>query len=74
MFADDTGIMVASQSVSDFQNLVNDDVQSLVNWVQFNKLSLNILKTTHFYRIKKEGGSGLHHPHPPTPFIWELMT
>ena len=45
MFADNTGMMVASQSVSNLQNLVNNSIQSLVNWLQLNKLRLNVLKT-----------------------------
>ena len=40
MFADETGIMVASHSVSDLQNLLNDYTQSLVNWLQLSKLGL----------------------------------
>ena len=38
MLADDTGTMVASQSVSDLQNLLNDDIHSLVNWLELNRV------------------------------------
>ena len=38
MLADDTGTMVASQSVSDLQNLLNDDIHSVVNWLELNRV------------------------------------
>ena len=45
MFADDTNISFSSNTLSDLENLINFELQSLNRWLLANKLSLNIAKT-----------------------------
>ena len=45
IFADDTGLMAASESFPHLKNLIEEDIQSLVKWLANNKLTLNVLKT-----------------------------
>ncbi len=45
MFADDTSISYASDSVEELQNVINTELKGLNDWLTTNKLSLNIVKT-----------------------------
>ena len=45
MFADETNISYATDSVNKLQNVLNSELKSLHNWLNTNKLSLNIAKT-----------------------------
>ena len=45
IFADNTGLMTASESFPHLKNLIEEDIQSLVKWLANNKLMLNVLKT-----------------------------
>ena len=45
MFADDTNISYAADSVNELQNVLNSELKSLHNWLNTNRLSLNIAKT-----------------------------
>ncbi len=45
MFADDTSVSYAADSVDELQNVLNSKLKSLHNWLIANKLSLNIAKT-----------------------------
>ena len=45
MFADDTNTSFSSNNLSDLENLMNFDLQSLNRWLIANKLSLNVAKT-----------------------------
>ena len=45
MYADDTSLMFASDSVTHINDCVNDDLNNLKSWLQGNKLSLNVAKT-----------------------------
>ena len=45
MYADDTSLMFASDSVTHINDCVNDDLSNLKSWLQGNKLSLNVAKT-----------------------------
>ena len=45
IFADDSGIMAASKTVNKLQSLLQEDIDSLVVWMNANKLTLNLLKT-----------------------------
>ena len=45
MFADDTNISFSSNTLSDLENRINFELQSLNRWLLANKLSLNIAKT-----------------------------
>ena len=45
MYADDTSIYYASESVSEINQAVNADLEALKGWLEENKLSLNVAKT-----------------------------
>ena len=45
MFADDTSVSYAANSVNELQNVLNSELKSLHNWLITNRLSLNIAKT-----------------------------
>ena len=45
IFANDSGIMAASKTVNELQSLLQKDIDSLVVWMNANKLTLNLLKT-----------------------------
>ena len=45
MFADDTNISYAADSVNELQNVLDSELKSLHNWLNTNRLSLNIAKT-----------------------------
>ena len=45
MYADDTSLMFASDSITQINDFVNDDLSNLKSWLQANKLSLNVSKT-----------------------------
>ena len=44
-FADDTNLLCLSNSIKKLNKLVNTDLKHLVNWLNANKISLNIKKT-----------------------------
>ena len=44
-FADDTNLLSLSNSVKKLNELVNADLEQLVNWLNPNKISLNVKKT-----------------------------
>ena len=45
MFADDTSISYAANSMDELQSVVNSELENLHKWLNTNKLSLNIAKT-----------------------------
>ena len=45
MFANDTSVSYAANSVGELQNVMDSELKSLNNWLIANKLSLNIAKT-----------------------------
>ena len=45
MFAGDTSVSYAANSVNELQNVLNSELKSLHNWLIINWLSLNIAKT-----------------------------
>ena len=44
-FADDTNLIFASKSISTIENVMNNELRFLVEWLRANKLSLNEKKT-----------------------------
>ena len=44
-FADDTNLLCLSNSIKKLNKLVNADLKHLVNWLNANKMSLNVKKT-----------------------------
>ena len=45
LFADNTNITVAGNSLNDVEDAVNSDLERLRKWLITNKLSLNVAKT-----------------------------
>ena len=45
MFADDTSVSYAANSVGELQNVMDSELKSLNSWRIANKLSLDIAKT-----------------------------
>ena len=45
MYADDTSLSFASNNIDDLNRFMNEDLNCLKDWLQGNKLSLNVLKT-----------------------------
>ena len=45
MYADDTSLSFASNNIDDLNQFMNEDLDCLKDWLQGNKLSLNVLKT-----------------------------
>ena len=45
MFADDTSVSYASDSLDELQNVLNSELKCLHSWLITNRLSLNIAKT-----------------------------
>ena len=45
MFADDTNVSLASSTLFELENVLNQELQNLNIWLRVNKLSLNIAKT-----------------------------
>jgi hypothetical protein len=45
LFADDTNITASGECLTDIENAVNLDLESLRKWLTANKLSLNVAKT-----------------------------
>ena len=67
MYADDTTISYSSDSVTNIYDSVNEDLDHLKNWLESNKLSLNVAKTQSMLigsrnRLKKIGM--FEHPEP----------
>ena len=45
MYADDTSISYSSKNIDDLNETLNSDLDSLKQWLEGNKLSLNVIKT-----------------------------
>ena len=46
MYADDTSLAYASNSIDDITKAMNTELESLKKWLHGNKLTLNVTKTT----------------------------
>ena len=44
-FADDTNLLYVNDSIKKLNNAVNSDLKNLTNWLNANKISLNVIKT-----------------------------
>ena len=44
-FADDANLLCMSNSIKKLNKLVNADLKHLVNWLNTNKISLNVTKS-----------------------------
>ena len=47
MFADDTYITMANENINHIENMLNDDLAAVENWLKTNKLSCNTKKTSY---------------------------
>ena len=45
MYADDTSISYSSKNIEDLTEMLNSELKCLKQWLQGNKLSLNVIKT-----------------------------
>ena len=45
MFADDTSLTAAGETLSEVEKRINEDLRNVHNWLSANKLNLNIAKT-----------------------------
>ena len=45
MYAEDTSIFYSSSSLADINQTLNSELNELKQWLQGNKLSLNVIKT-----------------------------
>ena len=45
MYADDTSISYSSKNIDELNETLNSDLDSLKQWLEGNKLSLNVIKT-----------------------------
>ena len=45
MYADDTRISYSSKNIDELNETLNSDLESLKQWLEGNKLSLNVIKT-----------------------------
>ena len=67
MYADDTSISYSSSSLADINQTLNSELNDLKQWLQGNKLSLNVLKTQALIvgsqpKIKKITDKTVDHP------------
>ena len=44
-FADDTNLLIINKSLKRLNKLLNSDLKNLANWLNTNKISLNVSKT-----------------------------
>ena len=59
LFADDTNLFLDGKNISDMTHVVNSELQKIVQWLNANKLSINIEKTKYiiFTSNKKKSGN-----------------
>ena len=53
-FADDTNLLCLSNSIKKLNELVNTDLKHLVNWLNANKISLNVKKKSEIIIFKSK--------------------
>ena len=49
LFADDTNLLASHNNLTDLANITNTELRKISNWLNVNKLSLNLSKTTCMY-------------------------
>lgn len=47
LFADDTNIFIKGRDINELQNILNQELEHVANWIKSNKLTLNISKTNY---------------------------
>ena len=53
-FADDTSLFLDGKNISDMTHVVNSELQKIVQWLNANKLSINIEKTKYIIFISNK--------------------
>ena len=53
LFADDTNLFISGVDIDHMQNILNDELHHISQWLMTNKLSLNVKKTHYMVIIKK---------------------
>jgi len=54
MYADETSISIAASSLPQLESALNTELANLHEWLNVNKLGLNIAKTELMYRLTSE--------------------
>ena len=49
-FAEDTNLLTIKKSLKRLNKLLNIDLKNLTNWLNANKISLNVSKTEHYFQ------------------------
>ena len=55
LFADDSNMFLSGRNCDDLINVMNEEMVKIVDWLNANKLSLN-LKKTHFMIFRRKRG------------------
>ena len=45
LFADDNNVFLSGKNIDQMTNIMNDELDSIFIWLNYNKLSLNVKKT-----------------------------
>ena len=53
MFADDTNLFISGLDIDHMQNLLNNELHHIFQWLMANKLSLNVKNTDYMVIAKK---------------------
>ena len=54
LFADDTNLTYADDDLNKIISVLNDDLKILQNWLNMNKLSLNVMKTKYMFVASRQ--------------------
>ena len=52
LFADDTNIFATGKNLTELTNMLNTELAKINQWIQCNRLSLNIEKTNYIIMLK----------------------
>ena len=59
LFADDSNMFMHGKNVNDLINTMNIELKNVIEWLNVNKLSLNLKKKNTFYDIQKKKAKNL---------------
>ncbi len=54
LFADDTNLTYTDNDLNKITSVLNDDLKILQNWLNMNKLSLNVMKTKYMFVTSRQ--------------------
>ena len=55
LFADDSNMFLSGKNPDDFIKTMNDEMINVVDWLELNKLSLNLKKKTISFSFERKG-------------------